>query len=170
MGISNRSVADLHWNNGRLQKAREKLGPFVVSKVPNSNIRWIFPVPVGFRQLKDTTLVVEHPNYELEVEEGKDTIIVNPNNNKIIPFENFPKEDGWYKFDKATGIPINIKSEQGRLLHRYCENVGPLIRDVDVINERSGMPTTERYIVNAGCYLSQRLRCRELGVLVEEKE
>lgn len=112
------------------KKPGERLGSVVEYLDEESDITWVFPVPSGFKKLKDTILTAEHPDYELE-EKGK-TITIHVRENKITPVENFPQENGWYKADPRTAVPVNVKldseNRNARHLWRIDHRVGLLIR------------------------------------------
>jgi len=81
----------------------EKLGTEIVYTDPDTNERWIFPVPEGFRGERNLLLVAEHPDYSLRFE-GIDIII---DSSSVGAVDNFP-DDGfnWYLVDKQHKIPF----------------------------------------------------------------
>ncbi|UZE94313.1 MAG: hypothetical protein IB618_01945 [Candidatus Pacearchaeota archaeon] len=112
----------------------KRLGSAIEYEDTKSKIKWIFPIPAEFRKMKNTILAVEYPHYKLKVwrdqyEDNRITVLTE--RNKIIPVENFPKKEGWYNFDKNTGIPISVGGtlfKGRRYLDRRGKRVGPLAR------------------------------------------
>lgn len=103
------------------------LGKFV--EFEDKGITWVFPVPAKWQGEKDVALVVEHPNFTIEVEGNRRIIIADEKHVSLV--RNFPAEDGWYKTDSEHGIPNGeqIDSEDARYLVRInSARVGPVAR------------------------------------------
>jgi len=98
------------WTGTVLAYARpgRRLGQLIEYEDSKSKIRWMFPVPVGCRELKDSALVVEHPDYDLF--NAGSRIVVNALDKDINVIENFPRDYGWYRADEKTAIPVKMKS------------------------------------------------------------
>ena len=112
----------------------KKLGATVEYKDPGSGLTWVFEVPtgVGLRNLKDTLLAIEYPNYDLVVDDKKKRVIVTPQNKLVVLVTNFPSENGWFATHPETAITINKPLDSGdpdaRHLWRISQRVGPVVR------------------------------------------
>jgi len=107
-----------------------KFMEFIEYVDPDTNHRWVFPVGV-FRGEKDCILVVEHPDYTLEID-GRNRV-VHPKDDRLVDFvPDFPPEDGWYYVDSKHAIPMgqNMATGHGSYLARIATRVGPVRRGV----------------------------------------
>ena len=111
-----------------------RLGSEITHQDPRSKQIWRFPVPVGFRELKNSILVAEHPDYDLDIK--GDTVTVVVPENKLAVVENFAAETKQLyipdqKFGIPTGSPIHPKLHDNdlRYLKRSDASVGLIARD-----------------------------------------
>lgn len=113
---------------------RKKFGKTVerVESTASSSVRWVFPVPEEYRDIRNGILVVEHPNYTIEVD-GKNRVIRAAT---VDVVEHFPQTGGdcrWYSTDPKHGIPcgnpiVPFETEDARQLLRNGTRVGPIVR------------------------------------------
>jgi len=130
-------------------KKGKRFDSVVEYEQPNSKKIWIWEIPAGYRNLKNSILVAEHPDYDLVKE--KNRIFVDVPNNKIIVIENFPTSVYWHKINKETAVPVETglylngdDDNEVRLLHRIQKRVGPLARGY--YNSYNFNYTNRRYI------------------------
>jgi hypothetical protein len=125
-----RSISDVFacWTGTMTAYAKpgEKLGATVEYVDPETEQKWVFPVPKQFRGMEDVILVAEHPDYTLE-RDGKNLVV---QAGAVDAVENFPaRTERWYIVDPKHGIPM--ESEPGgdnpnaRYLWRIESRVGP---------------------------------------------
>jgi len=110
-------------------KPGEKLGKEVEYVNKRNGIRWVFPVPHEYGNEKDAILVVEHPDFSLEID-GKNRVIRAEN---VAIVTGFPSESGFYLTDLKYGIPVGNKAYEPNsrvLLKYYGRWVGLISRGV----------------------------------------
>jgi len=120
-------------------KPGEKLGATIEYVDPETNQRWVFPVPEQFRGMKDVILVAEHPDYTLE-KDGRN-LVVQAGTVDIVP--NFPAVgERWYlgdpKHDIPQGSAISGDDANARYLWRIDARVGPVRRGLNVYGRWDG--------------------------------
>jgi hypothetical protein len=111
-----------------------KLGEQVESVVSETGHRWVFAVPYEYRDQKNAILIVEHPDYSLEID-GNNRVV---HAKAVALVKDFPEKSRWYKEDPIHAIPAG--SELGRFfsdsamqLWRTDKRVGPVGRDFGLI-------------------------------------
>ena len=82
-------------------KQGNKLGRIIEYVDPQTNEKWIFPVPREYQNEKNAILVAEHPDYDLEID-GKNLVV---HAALVDLVSEFPVVDGWYFLDAKHGIP-----------------------------------------------------------------
>ena len=94
--------------------------------------KYIFPVSHEYQNKKNAILVVEHPDYSLEIDGNN--IIIHAEEKKVDIVSGFPSENGWYLTDEKYGIPTGekISSEHEEARHlwrkRFDKRIGPVAR------------------------------------------
>ncbi len=113
----------------------KKLGTQVEYVDPNTSYRWVFPVPEAHQDRRNAILVVEHPDYNLEVD-GRNRVV---HASTVDLVSKFPKEGGWYLADPEHGIPTGkrVNSDQSGSLARIVKRVGPVARGYIAYNEQA---------------------------------
>ena len=121
---------------------------------PNTGCRWVFPVPAPLMREKDAMLVIEHPNYTLEID--GDSRIVHPAKEGLVDIvRDLPPETGWYEPEPKHGIPVrelrdpprSFKRKNRGFLWRIEMRVGPIIRgdyNYGVLDNRQVVYACER--------------------------
>ena len=108
----------------------KRFGAEIKYQDPESKQIWRVPVPVGFRELRNSILVAEYPYYDLEVKEDNVTVIIPER--KLAVVENFPCETGkWYNPDPKFGIPAGSpvdRADRARYLRRMGSRIGFVAR------------------------------------------
>ena len=110
-------------------KPGERLGATIEYVDPETNERWVFPVPKQFVGMKDVILVAEHPDYTLE-KDGKNLVV---QAGAVDIVENFPsRTERWYIGDSKHGIPQGDEASGNETsaiyLWRIDSRVGPVER------------------------------------------
>lgn len=124
-------------NSGTMTAYEEpgrKLRKLVELTDPDTDNRWVFFVPYHLMGAIDAVLVVEHPNYTLEID-GKNRV-VHPKDESLVDLvPNFPSSDGWYEGDPKHGIPqgmeVDSVNQDAFLLRRTDSRIGLLVRGVN---------------------------------------
>lgn len=99
-----------------------------------NNGKVVVEVPKKFQGMKDTALVLEHPEYTLEKGANGLYVFKIHQPDKIQVVENFPDWDGYHNVHERTGIPIRREVSAYNAAARYLwrqDNlpwVGPLAR------------------------------------------
>jgi hypothetical protein len=128
-----RSISDVFacWTGTMTAYAKpgEKLGATVEYIDPETEQKWVFPVPKQFRGMEDVILVAEHPDYTLE-RDGKNLVV---QAGAVDAVENFPaRTERWYIVDPKHGIPMESEpsgdNPNARYLWRIESRVGPARR------------------------------------------
>ena len=92
--------------------------------------KYIFPVSHEYQNKKNAILVVEHPDYSLEIDGNN--IIIHAEEKKVDIVSGFPSENGWYLVDEKYGIPYGTRvisdNENARCLWRTDKRTGPISR------------------------------------------
>lgn len=117
-------------------KPGEKLGDTIEYIDPNTNRRWVFPVPQQFRGEKDCILVSEHPDYTIE-NDGENRIV---RAMEVYIVGAFPASSGFFPGDAMHDIPFSREIDlttkgPARYLARADSGVFPAMRGVDSGNE-----------------------------------
>jgi hypothetical protein len=106
-----------------------KIGSAVEYQDPETEEKWIFEVPLGFREDKNVILYVEHPDYDIEIDKRR--FVVHANEGKLR-IQSFPSKNGWYFAGQRSCIPEDMPIEEGkadaRFLQRALLGVGPVVR------------------------------------------
>ncbi|VVC02028.1 Uncharacterised protein [uncultured archaeon] len=109
-------------------KPGEKLGEVIEYVDPETKQKWVFRVPREFQKEKNAILVVEHPDYKVEVD-GR-TLVVHAKAVDLVA--DFPaKTERWYAADAKHDIPTGKEvaySQDARYLWRTDSRVGPVAR------------------------------------------
>jgi hypothetical protein len=128
-----RSISDVFacWTGTMTAYAKpgEKLGATIEYVDPETEQKWVFPVPKQFVGMKDVILVAEHPDYTLE-KDGKNLVV---QAGAVDVVENFPvRNQVWYLADAKHGIPqgdeVSGNDGNARYLWRIDSRVGPARR------------------------------------------
>ncbi|MCI0503942.1 hypothetical protein L0Y65_04485 [Candidatus Micrarchaeota archaeon] len=120
----------------RFKKAAEKTstlgsGYSIIYTDPQTNIRWLFPVPDEHLDRKNALLVSEHPNYKVLVD-GNDRIVLAA---RVGLIKNFAAKEGWYPTDPRYLIPIGraiSPTVEASYNARISARVGPIARGYNV--------------------------------------
>ncbi|MBN1170024.1 hypothetical protein JXA56_03290 [Candidatus Micrarchaeota archaeon] len=107
----------------------KKFGKTIEYVDPETDHRWVFPVPENYWGEANAILVAEHPDYNLEVD-GRNRVV---HSSQIDLVKAFPTElKGWYKGDPKHDIPqgdqASRDNEDARYLFRIEKRVGPVVR------------------------------------------
>lgn len=128
--------ADAHLQAGNKMRASWILGTRIVYAAPDVKFTRLvrsdnleYEVPTKYQGLKNTALVMQGPDFEIDRTSGafKGGTVTN-----VI--ENYPATDGWYNTDATTGIPQGVQVSNETDTARYLwrrENapyIGVLVR------------------------------------------
>lgn len=119
-------------------KPGKKLGNVIEYNNEEECQRYVFPVPVIYRQEKDMVLVAEHPNFSL-VRDGKDLVVIS---SEVAGIAQFPEESGWYpaenEYEIPFGEPCDPSAPHARYLWRVDNMVSSAGRGDIGINRKNG--------------------------------
>jgi len=84
------------------KKPGEKLGKAVEYMNEKNGLRWVFPVPEGWKYVTDAILIVVHPDFCLEVD-GRNRVV---HAERPAILRGFPAENGRYLIESEFGITV----------------------------------------------------------------
>ncbi|MEK6982817.1 MAG: hypothetical protein AABX38_07825 [Candidatus Micrarchaeota archaeon] len=129
LGASATLLKDL----GEFPKLDKQYQYAVVSIDSNTGYNWIHPIPERYLGIKNGILVIEHPDYNLDIE-GQNRLVVPVSMEAVDLVANFPATNGYYLPDPKYDIPQGNKIEdslQAKRLLRIDKRVGSVRRDYE---------------------------------------
>ena len=123
------------------------LGRFIEYTNSETDIRYMFPVPLEHQGKSDIALVAEHPDLQI-LKDEKDRVVMA----HAVWAVGFPSSEGWYRSDARFDLPtpekINPASPAARYLLRERKLVSLAARGVGSFND--GEPYLKRVGLDLG--------------------
>ena len=120
----------------------QKIGSAIEYVHPETNVRYVFPVPKEHIGKENAVLVVEHPDFTLEAEGNNRVVLAKDEDVGIVPgFPLIPMRQrlgdptqfylGDEKYDIPAGKEVGVDIKEARMLSRMGKRVGLVSRVSD---------------------------------------